>query len=88
MWYIGQRIVSVKTGPAFKKDDEFVIKGLKPDCCGPGLDILVDGVKDTHCSNCKKLLGGSWFHESCFSPLQSFGEEVTERISQQMEVEV
>lgn len=91
MWYIGQRIVAVKDHPSkdFKKGDEFTALGIKADCCDPGVSILIHLPNViTKCPKCGHLNDDSWLYEEYFSPLQSFGEEVTERISNEIGQEV
>lgn len=86
MWYIGQRVVAITNSDHWKKGDEFTVNGVSWHCAHTILQIHIDGM-ETICAKCEKLLNGEWYRSACFRPIISFGEEVTEKILQEIEIE-
>jgi hypothetical protein len=86
-WHVGQPIVAIVNGPAFKVGDEFTALGVKPQgCCYPGVAILIDvkleGYDGTQCTQCGRDLGGYWFVERCFMPLDQDISELTNALTE------
>jgi len=80
-WYIGQRIVCIKTHHQgfFKKGQEFTITGLMQGCCHIELDIGITCNHDiTQCLTCGSLSKATnataWFREVYFVPLDEWNE--------------
>lgn len=72
-WHIGQRIVAVFSTDEWTKGDEFTIDGIKKKgCCDRSILLTIGrhGI-NTECGKCCGSLGGMWFNERCFAPIQS-----------------
>ncbi len=83
-WHVGQPIVAIVDGPAFKTGDEFTVLGVKTQgCCYKGYALLIEiknntqGWDGTCCTQCGKDLGGFWFVERCFMPIDQNISELT-----------
>ena len=77
-FFIGQEVVAIKDHSEgnFKKGNEFVILGIKEDCCLITLDVGIrtdkDFMKCVFCGNRK--LNDNYYGSNCFSPKQQLSE--------------
>lgn len=77
-FFVGQEVVAIKdhSQGTFKKGDEFLIQGIKEDCCLITLDVGIrtgKGIMNCrHCGNRKE--NDDYYDSNCFSPKQEFSQ--------------
>ena len=91
-WYIGQRIVAIRTHSqkAYKYGEEYIIRGLSQPSCGCD-HILIDIGKNTNSTHCICRCGypersnGTWLlHDGGFAPLDVDISELTELLEEKI----
>jgi len=77
-FFVGQEVVAIKDHSQgnFKKGNEFVIRGIKEDCCLITLDV---GIKtDKTFMNCRfcgnRKENDNYYDSNCFSPKQELSQ--------------
>jgi hypothetical protein len=77
-FFVGQEVVAIKdhSQGTFKKGNEFVIRGIKEDCCLITLDVGIrTGKGFMNCRFCgNRKENDDYFDSNCFSPKQELSQ--------------